>query len=293
MEDLKRNILVSVIIPTLNRRKTLIETLEGFRSQSYQDFEIIIVDQSSNPITSREVPFLDEKLKIFPVSFKGSHKARNYGVKKAKGEILIFVDDDVLIKERNFLKNHVKHYQNSQIGAVVGRVIQPWEEEDKPTLKVGNISKNLLIVKGGFNSREAQYTRGLIGCNFSTRKKIFLKLEGFDENFKGTAYFEETDFGLRLIQEGWKILFEPKAKLKHLAYQRGGVREAASEQTTQFYWFFYNYIYLFSKHGNRYLWPLFGIYLLGRGIFYVIKYRNIKIFTYSCLKGIYNGLLRK
>lgn len=58
----------------------------------------------------------------------------------------------------------------------------------------------------------------------SIRRDRCLAVGGFDENFKGAAYRFDTEFARRVIQHGGKVLFSPKASLRHLRVARGGTR---------------------------------------------------------------------
>ena len=93
--------------------------------QSYENFEIIIVDQSkreNKPLVEITVGSGDE-VKYYKLEKEGTCQAKNFGIKKARGEIIIFLDDDVEIKNKDFIKYHVVNYLNPEIGGVGGRVI--------------------------------------------------------------------------------------------------------------------------------------------------------------------------
>jgi glycosyltransferase involved in cell wall biosynthesis len=284
---------VSIIIPTLNRKQVLFNTLKGLDGQSYKNFEIIIVDQSNEPIDKQSFKKLNNKINLFHIDKIGSHRARNYAVGKSEGEILLFLDDDVMINDNDFVSKHVRNYKDSQIGLITGRVVQPWENFSSPARRVAKVSKLLLRVSGSFNYNLRQMTNSASGGNLSCRRKTYLNLGGLDTGFKGTASLEDIDFSLRVVGRGWKVIFDPEPALRHLAFKKGGQRNYCKEQVDQFYWFFNNYIYLFFKHGKKIFLPLFLFYLFARGFFYIFKYKDIRIFTYSTIKGIYHGLKRK
>jgi len=88
--------LVSIIIPTLNSEKTINRTINSVLKQDYKNWEIIIIDSFSNDKTIRYIKsFGLKKIKIFshPKS-KGLASARYYGIKKAKGSLIAFLDSD-------------------------------------------------------------------------------------------------------------------------------------------------------------------------------------------------------
>lgn len=109
---------VSVIIPTYNEEGVILECLESLSKQTYEDFEVIVVDDGSTDDSLRIVrnskfQARSAKLRLFPNSkiFSQKHKgpgaARNLGAKHAKGEILVFVDADMTF-DHDFIKKLVE-----------------------------------------------------------------------------------------------------------------------------------------------------------------------------------------
>lgn len=97
---------VSVIIPTYNEKKVILNCLESLGKQTLEDFEIIVVDDGSTDGTKKEIKNLHKvvpSIKLLSQDHKGPGAARNFGAGKAKGEILVFVDADMTFDE-NFLK---------------------------------------------------------------------------------------------------------------------------------------------------------------------------------------------
>lgn len=285
---------VSIIIPTLNRKKYLLQTLKFLQAQNFNDFEILIIDQSDKKerLEIGELSFDDnfkKRIKIIYLEEKNLPNARNVGAKKAQGEILIFIDDDVIIKNKNFVRNHFRNYKNNKIVAVAGRFIQPWANKEDEKREPEHVINFLLLNRGALNSKLKKFIQNKVpGGNFSVKKDFYFKVGGFDKNFIGNAYFEDTDFGIKITRNGGLIIFEPEAEVYHLAVQRGGVRNNLSFEK-RFYWFYHNYIYLYCKHGNYIMWPIFLFYLFLRSVYHCLKYKNLKyIFLY--LKGLINSI---
>lgn len=94
--------LVSIIIPVFNEQKVLANCLESLKNQSYKPLEIIVVDDGSTDNTLQII----KKFKVIAIvqNHKGPGPARNLGAKKARGEILVFVDADMTF-DRNFIKD--------------------------------------------------------------------------------------------------------------------------------------------------------------------------------------------
>ena len=111
---------VSVIIPTYNRKDLLKETVDSILSQTYTDFELIIVDNFSEDGTEQFVKKLkDKRIRYFKHQNNGIIAVnRNYGIDKANGELIAFCDDDDLWYPEK-LERQVKEFENNeQLGLV-------------------------------------------------------------------------------------------------------------------------------------------------------------------------------
>lgn len=97
---------VSVIIPVYNEEKYIGKCLESLKKQSFQDFEIIIIDDGSQDKT-REIIEKYKKIKLITGEHKGTAISRNLGAKKARGDILIFIDADMTF-DKDYLRNLIK-----------------------------------------------------------------------------------------------------------------------------------------------------------------------------------------
>lgn len=93
--------MISVIIPTYNRALLLKKAIESVLSQTYQDFELIVVDDGSNDSTPNLISNFKTRIKYIRQDNKGPGSARNLGIKNSDGEFIAFVDsDDWLDKEK-------------------------------------------------------------------------------------------------------------------------------------------------------------------------------------------------
>ncbi len=93
----------SLIIPTYNRANLISRTLQSVLAQNYQDYETIIVDDGSTDDTQEVViPFLNEKIQYFKIPNGERAKARNFGIRQAKGTFVSFLDSDDLLLPNYF-----------------------------------------------------------------------------------------------------------------------------------------------------------------------------------------------
>jgi glycosyltransferase involved in cell wall biosynthesis len=109
--------LVSVIIPTYNRVELLRETLQSVLSQTFQDYEIIVIDDGSTDNTQTMVKNLNSDIRYFFQENQGTAPARNTGIGYASGEWLAFLDSDDLWKPQKLARQMVelKRSQNQWI----------------------------------------------------------------------------------------------------------------------------------------------------------------------------------
>lgn len=250
---------VSVVIPTY-KRPGLAESLKHQIQKLNPGTEVIIIDQSEsdNPNTS---------------------EAKNQGIKKATGEIVIFFDDDVEITPET-IDSHLSEYKNTEILGVAGRVIN--DGEPVPT--------NTDVVTGQMNSLGTDFTKNFwgmrkqfvihpYGCNMSFKKSVLDKANGFDVKFPAPlSAFEEVDLGLRISKLG-KIVFSPEALVYHHRAESGGTRVDIKSRNNQYY---QSYGRLLRKHIK------FPRILLSIAI---IKLRILKESPYSLLSFVRGFIL--
>jgi len=128
----RKNVLptISVGIPTLNRGEMLVGTIGQILCLEYKPHEIIVVDQTiDNYIGSvhRVLSEWNDRGDIIWVQqYEPSiPKAMNRVLMEAKGDVILFVDDDIEIASE-LIKEHASIYNECECAAVAGRVIQPW-----------------------------------------------------------------------------------------------------------------------------------------------------------------------
>lgn len=114
---------VSVIVPTYNEKRVILDCLESLGKQSLGDFEIIVVDDGSTDGTKKEIGNLHKvvpSIKLLTQSHKGPGAARNLGAKKAKGKILVFVDADMAF-DKDFLKKLVAPIKKGKVSGTFSK----------------------------------------------------------------------------------------------------------------------------------------------------------------------------
>ncbi|MBY8021379.1 glycosyltransferase [Vibrio fluvialis] len=217
---------ISVIIPTINRHDVLKNTLIDLNKQKEVSFEVIVIDQSEHIPDAflDEVGELNYKVSYYRQRELSASKARNVGLLKSTSEIVLFFDDDVIVKDENLLANHLSNYKDESISGVFGQILLT----DEVTQDVRrNLSKNetygWLFFPSNYTARVIQKGIGMAG-NLSVRKDACIATGGMDHNFEKGAYREESDFVQRFWKNGFKIVFDPTASLVHIGHKSGGIR---------------------------------------------------------------------
>ncbi len=184
--------LVSIIIPTYNRETLLLKALDSIFQQTFQDFEILIIDDASTDNTEQVVRNLNhEKIRYFRLDKNGGQcVARNYGIKRAEGDYIAFLDsDDIWVPEKLELQLDCFRKGSANLGCVYGYsysydAILDSTSLIQPEYYRGNIYRNLLT---GF----CPPTPSL----FMVKKQALIENNGFDEKL---ITFVDLDMWLRL-----------------------------------------------------------------------------------------------
>jgi len=216
---------ISVVIPTYKREAVLLNTIRDLLALDLGAEEILIVDQTEmhSPETIESLSALNraKKIRWLRMSAPSITAAMNEGLKKANGDVVLFLDDDIIPSE-NLVGAHALGHENGA-KIVAGQVLQPGEEPE-PELDGAN--------KFQFRSSTPRLISEFMGGNFSINRQFALALGGFDENFVHVAYRFEAEFAARAIAAGEKIMFEPEASIRHLKSASGGTRSYGHHLTT-------------------------------------------------------------
>jgi len=299
--------LISVIIPTYGREEPLRDTLEDLLKQDYPAFEVLVIDQTPThePQTKAYLEQLadDRKISWFRVDWASLPGSRNYGARRASGEIILFIDDDVQMPA-GCLNAHARNYLRPEVGAVAGRVFDRmklaekgnWGRENGGGRQGGNETPSPLSSQSLIPSSQSQiedlppeamdpgiawYYIDLVhtvkpqrvisarGCNMSFRREIFTKYGlQFDERFRGSAVREESDFCLRLRDTGYQIWYDPDAYLVHLGEETGGCHDMSTRSLQYQLTFYHNHFLMGLKNltlnqQRRLYTKLFDCHVLG------------------------------
>ncbi|MCK9280018.1 MAG: glycosyltransferase [Melioribacteraceae bacterium] len=217
---------ISIIICTYNRVKYIGECLSSLVHQTLSKdlYEIVIVNNNSTDNTAEICESFIENYKEHNVTYvierkQGLSFARNRGIKEAKGNIVIFIDDDGEAKNDYLEKVYFYFVTDEELVSAGGKVLPKYEAGIEPKW----MSKYLwgLVTKIDYGNKIKQFPQGRypVGCNMIFLKSVFDEIGMFDTELgrKGRVGLasEEKEIFLKLSALGKKILYIPEAVVKH------------------------------------------------------------------------------
>ena len=287
---------ISFIIPTLNRELELKRLLKSFDKQSVLPAEIIIVNQGRKMVVSN-LP-----IKQFVVDFQSLTKARNFGVEKSTGDLICFLDDDIVL-DGKYVEKIEKFFQLYPGALGVQGVITNFE--DGHVRKVGgnkivyylynllakifllnnSNKKNKLLLSG--RNQYSSRVEGVINCEWLSgignyRRQVFDRFK-FDESLGGYALGEDKLFSYQIFEKYPNSLFvDPAIKCEHYHAEFGRPQNKEwVEMKINYTYYLWNK--LFRKRGLRsklaYWWANLGdlkIVFLS----FLLRQNSFKFFTY-------------
>src|SRR5688572_587169 len=212
---------VSVIVRSYNRLAALAELLRALLAQDHDSFEIVVVEQSTDrPVDDLAVVELlarDPRVRILRFAPLGGPGARNAGVRAARGELFVFIDDDDLPAGSDWLRRHEASFADPRCLGVTGRFLD--EGEQKPYANVERARRNVL----SFNVLKWQrvYARtdvkkqveSLMGGNVAIPRRTLERFGLWDEC---TPIEDEPSLAYRINagkRDDEYLLFDPDVKM--------------------------------------------------------------------------------
>jgi len=214
--------LISIIILNWNGKKVIEACLNSVKKQSYKNLEVVVVDNASSD-GSREFiskNFPEVKLITSRVNL-GFDGGNNVGIKQAKGEFLMMLNNDTLLTPNCIeeLKNSIQ--KDKRFGACASKVLLDGGENliDVAGLAICldgmSIGRGRLENNDKFQEEEEVFFASDCACLYRREmiEDIRLPDEIYDEDF--FAYADETDMGWRARLAGWRCIYNPKAIVYH------------------------------------------------------------------------------
>ena len=204
------NPYISVIIPVYNGGGYIEECLRALGSSLYRSFETIVVDDASTDNSA-------EICRGFGVTVIGLERqsgpaaARNEGAKRAAGEILLFVDADVVVTENTLGQFAGLFMGDPDISAAFGS----YDDSPRASDFISQY-RNLLhhfVHQRSYSDADTFWA----GCG-AVRRRIFSELGGFDGDKYSVPSIEDIELGYRMRQKGYRITLDKGIEVKHLKH---------------------------------------------------------------------------
>jgi glucosyl-dolichyl phosphate glucuronosyltransferase len=215
---------LSVVVCTFNRSESLRRVLNSLREALIPDHlscEFIVVDNNSDDDTRFVCEDIEKhyesRIRYVFEDKRGVSHARNRGIWEAKGEIIAFTDDDVIV-DKHWIQNIDKAFREHDDVACVGGKIMPIWEISKPKWLKSNLYGCLALLDHGDSVAYLDKPH-IWGANFAVKYEMFKKYGLFDSNLgriPGKLYgYEETEFLQKLQSAGEKLLYYPSLIIHH------------------------------------------------------------------------------
>ena len=202
---------ISVVIPNYNGLELLQKNLPSVIAETKkydESAEIIVVDDASSDGSVSYIKRNFPKVKLLKHSKnRGFSSAVNSGVKISKGDLLVFLNTDVSPKE-NYLINITKHFLDKNVFAV------SFHEEGYGWAR-GYFRDGFIGHETGGEGEVPHLSFWVNGGSGVFRKKYFRELGGFDAKLYDPFYWEDVDISYRAMKRGYRVLWEPEAKVIH------------------------------------------------------------------------------
>ncbi|HET9400055.1 MAG TPA: glycosyltransferase family 2 protein [Candidatus Acidoferrales bacterium] len=264
--------LVSVIIPYYKRSETIAETLNSVLKQDYHASEIIVVDDHSEDDLSKIAAGLSREIQIVEMpSNQGACAARNAGIAASKGEVLVFLEDDVSFLSKSEISKIVRIFQDRPAYHVL-------------SLKICDPDTGELRLREWCHPRywkkysEEEFETLWFGEGASAfRREVFKNCGCYFEPFFYGA--EGDDLVIRIFNSGYRILYVPQIRVGHRSSDKGRTSHR------QYYFFTRNYVWTAYKNYHFILALRYLFSKLAMMFYFAARTGSVA----SVLKGLRDG----
>ncbi len=254
--------LISVILPTKNRRALLPMSIESVFNQTYPNLELLVIDDGSRDGTWEYLSELSFKTSRLVASRQnrsiGLAGALNLGIKKACGDFVFISGDRMILKSDCIERLHYSFTTLTRAGHIVGAIAPRFGDSGFPPPKsfvrpsdgvvelgriTGEIYHDFSKTTSGLSKVPALHAYALFPRN------AVLGIGGFWDKLRGSNWRIESDLYFRLRRAGYELFYEPQAVLHPRIASTGGSRVGRLQND---YFLLLNHaIYLARNYGAR------------------------------------------
>jgi glycosyltransferase involved in cell wall biosynthesis len=200
----KETCKASVVIPTCNRGDSVVATLETVLANTHPSFEVILIDQSKNDETENAVEHFksDSRFRYVRFAARGAGRSRHLGLSEARGEVVLYTDDDCTVPS-DWIEKMTGIFNSNPRVAVVFCNVDPAPHDQVAGFIPAYQRQDSKIVRNMWDKCQA---RG-IGAGYGVRREMALAIGGFDRNLGPGSMFPSCDDGdiavRALINKHW------------------------------------------------------------------------------------------
>lgn len=225
--------MVSIIIPNKDEKESLKACIESIREKTeYQNYEILIIENNS---TSEEIFHYykelsrDPKIRLLRWKKEFNYSAiNNYGVRHAKGEYLLFLNNDVTVITPGWIKEMLGVCQRREVGAVGVKLIYPDNtiQHAGCVIGIGGIAGHMFVDmpanRTGYLHKASilQDMSAVTAACMMMKRSAFDKVGGFTEEL--AVAFNDVDLCLKTTKAGYLVVYDPYARLYHMESKTRG-----------------------------------------------------------------------
>lgn len=233
--------LVSIIIPNKDHTRDLDMCLKSIMKNTYDNYEVIVVENNSTEPETEEyyknITNVCPKAKVLRWLGEFNFSSiNNFGVKEAKGEYLLFLNNDIEAINNDWLDRMLGFCQRDDVGIVGAQLLYPDGiiQHAGVVIGFGEIAGHAFV---GLHPDECKaFGRAMLTQDYSavtaacllTKKEIFDKVGGFDEEFK--VAFNDIDYCLRVRELGKKVVYNSFAALTHYESKSRGAEDTPEKK---------------------------------------------------------------
>lgn len=227
--------LVSIIIPNKDQIDTLDKCLKSIESSTYDNYEIIIVENNSSEESTFKYyeRIQSEKIKVIRWMDEFNYSAiNNFGVKYAHGEYLLLLDNDVEIITEEWLEEMVANCQRKDVGIVGAKLYYPDDTVQHAgiVIGIGGVAGAVFVglprkYTGYLHKASIQQDLSAVtAACMMVRRSIYEEVGGLEERLK--VAFNDVDFCLRVRERGYLVVYDPYVELYHYESKTRGAEDS-------------------------------------------------------------------
>lgn len=229
--------LVSILIPNKDQKGSLELCIRSIREKTkYENYEIVIIENNSATqeiFEYYEEVQKDEKIRVITWNREFNYSAiNNFGVKHAKGDLLLFLNNDVEVLTDDWMEELVGNCLRPEVGITGVKLLYPdgTIQHAGTVIGMGGVAGHMFVNMPGERSGylhkaslQMDYSAVTAAC-MMMKRSVFEKIGGFEERL--SVAFNDVDLCLRTNEAGYLVVYDPYVKLYHYESKSRGAEDS-------------------------------------------------------------------